>query len=140
MSLEQRWVLYKEQCAFCKAPLTKDTERTNSVVWTQLVPTSRGGSEESDNLVPACERCVKAKGSFTADEYEQMFINVVHPINLRERAAQFANTVRGQEYIYDHDKVVALIRETEVEVVAAALCILAQTIPQGTNNVGYLSK
>lgn len=60
----QEWAdklsLYEGKCCYCGAP------------WEQmdhLIPLSRGGSNNIDNLVPACRSCNRDKGSKTLGEY-----------------------------------------------------------------------
>src|SRR5262249_24421594 len=39
------------------------------------VPRSRGGSNELENLVPACQKCNDAKGGKTVEEYRQQILD-----------------------------------------------------------------
>ena len=49
-------------CAYCRQPF--DEERPATV--DHVVPRSRGGSNELDNLVAACRPCNQAKGAMSA--------------------------------------------------------------------------
>ncbi len=46
-------------CGRADAPLTED----------HAVPLSRGGSDDIDNILPACKPCNSAKSAKTADEF-----------------------------------------------------------------------
>lgn len=67
----RRWKkLYGSQinftCPYCLKvfPLNKATRE-------HLIPKSRGGKSTPDNIVLACEKCNKEKGSLTPEEYSE---------------------------------------------------------------------
>jgi len=55
---------YGHRCAYCQTPLA-GRHRTKD----HLRPLSRGGSQNPDNLVPACRSCNSRKKDRTADEF-----------------------------------------------------------------------
>lgn len=50
------------RCAYCSVRLA-------TVQWDHVMPLSAGGTHSIGNLVPACERCNKSKGSLTVMEW-----------------------------------------------------------------------
>jgi hypothetical protein len=58
-------------CHYCAAPMAEEIDH--------VVPRTRGGADDSVNLVPACTRCNQEKGSFTADEWREYRISVGDP-------------------------------------------------------------
>jgi len=51
-------------CHYCEIPLTLKTATKD-----HLTPTSRGGSNLIENIVPCCLPCNQAKGTYTEEEY-----------------------------------------------------------------------
>lgn len=53
---------FNGKCFYCadpERPVTKD----------HLIPISKGGTDDIENIVPACRNCNSEKGSLTADQY-----------------------------------------------------------------------
>jgi 5-methylcytosine-specific restriction endonuclease McrA len=70
----KEWVALLKQfdfkCFYCHVELTKKTRTID-----HKLPISRGGTNEIENLVPACRRCNLSKNSKTAEE----FLAVINP-------------------------------------------------------------
>lgn len=67
-----RQVLASERCAYCgeeNFPLTVD----------HVIPVSRGGSDELENLAPACMPCNREKLNFTPDEWREWRLEMGYP-------------------------------------------------------------
>lgn len=67
------------KCFYCECELPEDTkqydERENMVSFTRnwhidhMIPLSRGGSHDIDNLAPSCGSCNMKKLTMTSDEF-----------------------------------------------------------------------
>lgn len=55
------------RCHWCRVRLYSHTATID-----HLVPSSKGGSDEPDNLVLACERCNKARGNSGVTDREEV--------------------------------------------------------------------
>jgi len=66
------WAKTDYHCWYCGVNLRELTGR-----WTSdhQVPVSRGGSDESSNLVPACDRCNVSKRDRTPDEHRRAMVD-----------------------------------------------------------------
>jgi hypothetical protein len=60
-------------CWYCGRALAKGAATTNGVTLTRdhLLPTSRGGGNDPENLVNACRPCNSSKGGRTLDEFRR---------------------------------------------------------------------
>jgi HNH endonuclease len=56
-------VLWSGPCAYCGDPVPVQVDH--------ILPRSRGGSDDRDNLAPACKRCNMEKLDFTPEEYRE---------------------------------------------------------------------
>lgn len=54
-------VLWSGPCAYCGDPLPTQVDH--------VIPRSRGGSDDRENLAPACRSCNMEKLDFTPEEY-----------------------------------------------------------------------
>lgn len=73
------------RCAYCDGPLTPTTCTRD-----HAIPLSRGGSNDIENIVPACRRCNFSKRSRTPEEFRSFteqkhrIAHCVNPSNLSE--------------------------------------------------------
>lgn len=62
------------RCHYCKHPLTNRTMHIDHVL-----PRSKGGTDEPDNLVACCPACNSQKGSKTIEEWKAKGISLPDP-------------------------------------------------------------
>jgi 5-methylcytosine-specific restriction endonuclease McrA len=87
------------RCAYCNTPLFADTVRVE-----HPVPVSRGGVLDFSNLVCACDRCNRMKGSLTDSEFKALQVvlgdmlraGVLHPDGFKDIEKRLA----GQAAIF----------------------------------------
>ena len=62
----QRWA-----CYYCKRSMSRKERKNPNLVATldHMLPISRGGRNQRDNLVAACLECNRKKGAMTAEEF-----------------------------------------------------------------------
>lgn len=56
---------YDHKCAYCGEP----PEEGRFLEIEHLTPLTRGGFHRKENVVPACQKCNKEKGTMTFDEF-----------------------------------------------------------------------
>lgn len=62
------------RCHYCYKPLVLRTDNPDEeATKDHLTPVSRGGSNTIDNIVPACWKCNRRKGSMTEQEFITTF-------------------------------------------------------------------
>ena len=65
-------------CAYCGCVLN-----VNNMTRDHVVPKSRGGTSELDNLLPACRACNLQKGDDSLDSFRMRFFwDTLHPSDL----------------------------------------------------------
>lgn len=57
------------RCFYCDTEITHYSKRSNSLEIDHMIPKSRNGSDDIDNLVAACRACNRSKHDMTADEF-----------------------------------------------------------------------
>jgi HNH endonuclease len=63
------------RCHYCHKPLVLvPKEGYETVTKDHLTPTSRGGANTIDNIVPACFECNRRKGPMTEQEFRKAFL------------------------------------------------------------------
>ena len=70
----QKNIVYRKTwgcCKYCKIKL-----QFEEMVITHKVPLSRGGTDETDNLIPTCARCNELKGTMTHIEFRRKIQNL----------------------------------------------------------------
>jgi 5-methylcytosine-specific restriction endonuclease McrA len=69
---EELWIGQKTLCFYCKRHVAKKRATLD-----HKVPPFRGGTQEIDNLVMACDLCNNLKGAMTAEEFLEEYKNYV---------------------------------------------------------------
>lgn len=64
LSEAQNW-----KCCWCGCETTDVRKVWNASTLEHVIPKSLGGSDDSDNLVMACNRCNNARGNMPAEEF-----------------------------------------------------------------------
>lgn len=72
---EALWAIGKRMCYYCSRPLTLARERPDSLTVDHYVPRSAGGPDKFSNFVAACPPCNSAKGSLSAEEFQDRIID-----------------------------------------------------------------
>ena len=67
----RREVLSSGECSYCGQPYPTDVDH--------VIPVSRGGTGERQNLTAACSRCNWEKRDFTPDEWREWRLRVGLP-------------------------------------------------------------
>ena len=82
-----------------------------------MVPQSRGGSNQQDNLVPSCARCNHKKGTDTVDEFRH---------NLARPCSHLADILDRMAYFLDDDSAAIIFEAIGVlcELAAGDRCIV----------------
>lgn len=62
---------YGGRCAYCGAPLTRGRSGDTAFQVDHLHPRYLGGSDEMDNLVPACRICNHYKKTFSVEQFRE---------------------------------------------------------------------
>ena len=60
-------------CAYCGNGITAYRKKVNSLDVDHVIPVSRGGSDDVENLAAACKPCNQLKANMTADELRARF-------------------------------------------------------------------
>lgn len=71
-AVNRRFELWQQQdgkCFYCQTEITHYSKRHNSFDINHRIPTSRGGSDDPDNLVAACRPCNRGKGGRSETEW-----------------------------------------------------------------------
>lgn len=71
-ALEECCAVQQWRCAYCQQHMRRKREtgqEWRTATLDHVLPVSRGGTNGKHNLVAACERCNRAKGSMTAEEF-----------------------------------------------------------------------
>lgn len=68
---EQVFAKTHGHCAYCGCELTLDKMQVD-----HIYPFEKGGSNELDNLFPACWLCNYRKKAFTVDEFREMLADI----------------------------------------------------------------
>lgn len=55
--LKAYWLKRGKSCAYCKTPLTEE-----NITVDHIIPKSKNGSEDTENLAPCCLSCNRKKG------------------------------------------------------------------------------
>jgi 5-methylcytosine-specific restriction endonuclease McrA len=58
-------------CYYCEVPLTKfgPDNAPTMITWDHIIPKAKGGASDYSNLVAACLKCNKEKGTLSEDEF-----------------------------------------------------------------------
>jgi len=56
---------YKDECAYCGKP----SSEVGPLVPDHMTPLNRGGTNDIDNIIPACRHCNSIKGDKTVEEF-----------------------------------------------------------------------
>lgn len=62
---------FGSRCAYCGKPLEPGRSGDNALQIDHVHPRHLGGTDDIDNLVPACRRCNHYKKTFSIDEFRR---------------------------------------------------------------------
>lgn len=68
-AFEQKFIDLGSQCFYCHCPLVLEKNLPNSRTIDHMLPIKRGGTNDIDNLAPACWDCNRKKHTRTAEEF-----------------------------------------------------------------------
>lgn len=82
------------RCVYCRRVLRlrpkSDSFRNLAITWDHVIPLSRGGRNEPDNLVLCCRACNEMKGDRTPAEWAREILRVEYCPTLSQRLRMVA--------------------------------------------------
>lgn len=76
---KKRFKKQSGECAYCGVSMVLEPQGSKPLATLDHVtPTSRGGRHHWENVVCACEKCNRAKGSMTAEEFLGSLLETSH--------------------------------------------------------------
>jgi 5-methylcytosine-specific restriction endonuclease McrA len=66
---------YNKKCAYCGKEILMDEMKID-----HYVPKSKGGTDDLDNLLPACDICNHYKDSHNINKFKYLLLNIIKKI------------------------------------------------------------
>ena len=74
------------RCAWCGIRNTEIRDKKSSSTIEHVIPRSKGGSDDYDNLVMACEKCNKKRGVMDVDDFIKSNLRGIRRLNGKSKA------------------------------------------------------
>ncbi len=82
------------RCWYCGIKCTSAGNLPNSFTLDHVVPLSKGGREDADNIVPCCKSCNSTKGSKSVEEFRFFkAMTTYHPVSFSIEQVNYLETL-----------------------------------------------